>query len=1581
MFENARRLFWAGLVIWCLPAAPDATCGAEPMQFGFSRVDVTPQKALRLSGYGSRSKPSEGVEQRIWARSMAVRIDDGPVHILTAVDTIGFPGALTTKIARRLEKEQGIGRKQFVLCGTHSHATPHLSGGLTNIFTTPLTPKEKAATRHYTDWLTDRVVESVERALGDLNPGRMTYAVGEVGFASNRRVLAGGRWTRFGVNQAGPVDHALPVLKITGPGGQLRGVIFNYACHCTTLGGDFNRVSGDWAGYATEYFEETHPGAVALCTIGCGADANPEPRGNLSMAKAHGRAVALEVVRVIQSEMQAVNEAITSSFGYAGLPVDRPSLGELRKRLDHQTPQYRRHAESMLALHKRMGRLPETYPMPIQTWRFGDDLTMVFLGGEVVIDYAHRLRREIGDANLWVSAYANDVFAYVASERVRQEGGYEVDRSMIYYNQPGPWAEGTEEVVVERVREILSNPEGEGALPPDAALKTFRLAPGFEIEPVATEPLISDPVSIAFGPDGRLWVVEMGDYPRGVDGKGQPGGRIRVLEDADGDGRFDQGTIFLDGLSIPNGVTPWRNGILVSCAPDVFYAEDADADGRADRRTVLFTGFPEANPQHRINGFAYGLDNWVYLGSDTGGNIRSERTGDVVNMSGRDLRIRPDEGLLETVSGRTQYGRSRDDWGNWFGGSNSHPMYHFVISDRYLRRNPYVAAPNPRVELILPSPAPPVFPTSRTVDRFNDLFAANRFTSACSPIVFRDPALGPEIEGAAFVCEPVHNLVHRSLLEPEGVTFAAERHPDEQQSEFLSSTDTWFRPVRVATGPNGALWVVDMYRQVIEHPEWIPEDWQQRLDLRAGHDRGRIYRVYRSGERPGPLPNLAELSDAELVAQLESPNGWRRDTAQQLLVHRASAESVPQLLEMAEKSEFPLARLHALCTLDGMAKLPVSVVQQAVNDPDSRVQRRAIVLAEARIANHPEIGSALLALADHPDIRVRYQLALSLGEWNDPRAGKALGRLAIADLDNPWMQAAVLSSAVPHADEMLTLVAGKSAGSRAWSELMEQLVTTALGGDLEANLVRVLGAICEPDNDVAPWQIAALASFIDAIERHGLSLAKLHERDDRRLRPFLTMALKIVETARDTVSNPNAPLARQCAATRLLGRGNDRRDEDLTQLSGLLKPQTPPALQESAVTALAATRSPQVPALLLADWRSYSPSLQREVLNVLLSRREWTVALLDAIEAGRIPPIAMDAATRSRLLSHKNDAIRDRARRILSSIHDPARQQVVDRYEVALNLSANWIRGADIFNRRCATCHRFRARGQEIGPQLAALQDKSAASLLVAILDPNRAVEQKYRSYVAATVDGRLFDGLVIEESSTSVTLARPTGRRDVLLRNELEEFASTGKSFMPEGLEKDLTPQDAADVIAFLQSGTRLADSREPGSAESARKLLINAGDDGLARLLAVPARREFSSWLGPVTMPVCESNPQAAELRWESTPWTGGDSAKPAVFRLAVAMGKGGFGARFELRVNGKESVQFTPTTEDASWASENSRIQLRYLAVESADDHTSGLLEIELARDLAQTGQPLAFAVDPPESPNGGWFGLLPVEMLGK
>jgi putative heme-binding domain-containing protein len=971
--------------------------------------------------------------------------------------------------------------------------------------------------------------------------------------------------------------------------------------------------------------------------------------------------------------------------------------------------------------------------------------------------------------------------------------------------------------------------------------------------------------------------------------------------------------------------------------------------------------------------------------------ITSALTGKRVNVSGRDVRIEPDSGSIEPESGRTQYGLALNDWGDRFGSSNNNPIFQFVISDRYVRRNRFFPAPDSKLDLILPAPAPPVFPASRTVDRFNDLYDANRFTSACSPIFFRDTTLGEDMASSALVCEPVHNLVHRTLIKQEGITFRGQRHPDEKASEFFASTDVWARPVKIATGPDGALWVADMYRFVIEHPQWIPEEWQRRVNLRAGEDKGRIYRIYRTGHRPGALPRLADKSPAELVDLLESTNGTVRDMAQQLLVQAGGSAAVAALDRLAATSGSPVARIHALSTLSGLNALSADHVEAALGDADWRVQRFALVLAEPMLDRDQRFGGLLTQLVEHPEIALRYQLALTLGEWRTPQAGATLGRLALRDMHDRWMRTAVLSSASDHSEQILAavLVGRSSDVSTDWAQLVEHLISTAMGHQPDGAAARVLAAItAEQPGGIQAWQIGALSAFLEAAARRNVDLDADAFKTDEKFAASWTSARQIYDRARILAGDPEAMLADRQAAVRLLARNLGDSSADKRLLAGLLSPKSPPSLQAAALATLAGLRSEDVAGLMLEDWRSHSPDLRERILNVLLSRRDWTAALLDALETNRVAPVDLDASARSRLISYRAQDISARAQKLLASLVSADREQVLAAYEAAVHKKGNLLRGASAFDRRCATCHRFRGRGNEIGPNLAGLRDKSSRNLLISILDPNRAVERAYLEYAVATLDGRMYNGMIVNESSSSLSIAQPNGQTHVVLRADVENLSGTGKSFMPEGLERDIDVAELADLFAFLQSAPQPVGRTAAAAAEA---LLDQAGWIGLASVVSNGGHKTRSTWLGEIDIPHAGAG-SAQPLIWRSAPVPPEtDRRGTAVFRLPAIVGKvaagrekdhsadastNNAGGAFQIAVNGDKVLEFPAPAGDASYSSPDGRAVVRYLAMEEGADATSGVLEIELAGSLWKPGKDVEFSVRPVRDAGGCWFGLIPV-----
>lgn len=1419
-------LICRSLAVAALALAPSAPfAGAdEPAPVGVAKIDITPDYPVRLSGYGGRREEHEGVEQRIWAKALAIGPDqDGPAVLLT-VDNCGISAAMRAEVLSRLAQKTKLTNDRFAICSSHTHCAPMINGVLPNLFSTDIPPEHQRNIDRYTRELTDKLEQAALAALADRQPARLAWAVGKTDFAKNRRGIQS---TPTGV---GPVDHDVPVLRVASPDGKVRAVLVNYACHCTTL--SIDRIHGDWAGCAMEFIEQDFPGAIALTAIGCGADQNPDPRRTLELVSQHGRKLADEVKRLLAGPLTPVTGRPAFRTKLIELPFAAPrTRAEWEERAASPSANLAYHAKKNLARLDRGEALPTKLPYLVQGWAFGEELAMVFLPGEAVVDYSLRLKREFDWARLWVNGYANDVPCYIPSERVLREGGYEGELAMVYYDRPNKFAPGVEDLIVNAVHEVLPKtflaanrkPAAPPPMTPAESLAAIHLRSGFTVELAAAEPLVADPVAVDFGADGKLWVVEMHDYPTGLDGHWKPGGRIKFLTDTNHDGRMDTATLFLDGIPFPTGVTAWGNGALVCAAPDILHAEDTNGDGRADKVEKLFTGFVTDNYQARVNSLTLGLDNWVYGANGLrGGVILSEARNapSGVDISGRDFRMNPDTRAFEPAAGLTQQGRARDDWGNWFGCDNSHLLWHYPLPDHYARRNPHFTPPAARADATGGPDAHRVFPVSETQERFNRPDHVNRVTSGCGLGIYRDNLLGTNFTGDAFICEPVHNLVTRRQLVPRGVTFTSRRAPGEERSEFFASADNWSRPVQAVTGPDGALWIVDMYRFVIEHPRWIPPERLAELDARAGADKGRIYRVFPKGAKPRPVRDLTKLAGEPLVAAMNTPNGAVRDQVHRLLLHlhaqkpRGTGEAqardaeIRALQGLVQSADLPAARLQSLCALDGIGALTGPVLATALADGSPAVRLHAIRLAEpgavswrgGRWREQGGLESSLKMTGDG-DVRVRHQLALSLGEWSDPRAGEALARLAVRDMADEWVRAAILSSAKAHASTMLKAVFATPADAPGRGELTGQLIATAAATGGEAALGELLVSLAPVTGKAAePWQWVALASLQDALDQRKTRIEDYAKSKDGAVREAAARMQQLYLGANSVALDEKADLAAREAAIRLHGRGFNRAEADLPRLVELLARLAEARLQQAALDMLRRSRSEQAPALLFAAWTQFPPSLRQSVVELLAGRESWTKELLLAAERGAVSAGEIPIGRKDLLQRHRNDEIKALARRVLGPQTNADRAAVVARYQSALAPAGDRERGKAVFAQNCAQCHALDGQGFAVGPDLAPFRAKPAADWLVAVLNPNAVVEPRFLNYNVETKDGRSLSGLVTDETATGFTLVQGGGVKQPIRRDEIAEMRASTLSLMPEGLEQAITPREMADLIAYLR-------------------------------------------------------------------------------------------------------------------------------------------------------------------------------------
>ena len=961
-------------------------------------------------------------------------------------------------------------------------------------------------------------------------------------------------------------------------------------------------------------------------------------------------------------------------------------------------------------------------------------------------------------------------------------------------------------------------PEDLPRVPPTEAtnsLKAFQIKKGFHLELTASEPLVTSPIAISFDENGRMFVVEMRDYSEMREVHPHLG-RIRMLEDTNGDGLFDKATVYADDLPWPTGVICYDGGIFVAASPDILYFKDTNGDGVADTRKVVFSGFgagkgDKLNVQALLNSFNWGLDNRIH--GQTAGNGAMVVPGDKPNAKPIELRNRDfifDPRTLEIgpEAGGGQYGMCFDNRGRRFVCSNSHHIQEFMYEARYGERNPYYNLPPALLDIPVDGPAAEVYRISpeeawrviRTKWRVTGVVpgliegggrSSGYFTSATGITIFRGNGWPEGNLEDAFIADVGSNLVHRKKLRQDGVPLVAERPPDELKVEFLASPDLWFRPVDLANAPDGTLYLVDMCREVIEHPWSLPESIKKLVDLNSGRDRGRIYRIVPDGFKQPKLPQLGRASIKELVATLENPNGWHRDTAARLVYQRQDKAAITPLVELVEHSKVALGRMHALHALDGLGALEESEVLTAMNDADAVVRQHAVLLSEKLFPKgspSPKLAAKLEQLATDPDLLVRYQLAFTLGEIKGPAKIPPLAKIAKRDLASSWTQAAILSSLAEGAGELFAMLSTDKdvSASPPGQEFLRQLVFLVGAKNSHEEVARVVGFATHANEPALGF--AVLRALSDGLQRAGASLSGLGQE-----------AKPVLASANKTAVDDHAVEAARVQAIQLIGAsGYGASGETLLSLLDLKQPQ---AVQLAAMSSLNRFNDAQVGPELIRRWATMTPRLRSEALAVLIARPERAKALLDAIQSGVIRASALDTTQTKFLRNHREPDVRKLATKVLGAKPGGTRQQVVDVFMPALNLKGEPAHGKKIYEDRCLSCHRLGGEGHALGPDLVTVKTTGKEKILVNVLDPNREVRPEFVSYLVETKGDDSLIGLVVNETAGAVTLRQPYGKEDVLNRADIRRMQSQGQSLMPEGLEAGLNPQDLADLIEYIET------------------------------------------------------------------------------------------------------------------------------------------------------------------------------------
>ncbi|GAB3898097.1 c-type cytochrome [Larkinella knui] len=977
---------------------------------------------------------------------------------------------------------------------------------------------------------------------------------------------------------------------------------------------------------------------------------------------------------------------------------------------------------------------------------------------------------------------------------------------------------------------------------PEEALKTFELEPGFQIELVASEPLVADPVAMEIDEDGRVYVVEMHGYPLDKTGTG----KIKLLTDSDGDGRMDKSAVFAENLVLPTGIMRWKKGVLVTDAPNVYYLEDTDGDGKSDVRDTVLTGFALSNPQHNVNAPLLGLDNWIYLAhesavtaqvykeefGDRGSDVFFPKRPDGIrlpdNASGRSVRFRPDRYELEPVAGNTQFGHTFDAWGNRLLVSNANHAFHEVITTPYLKRNPDLLVSNVTQSISDHGNAAEVFPITKN-PQLQLLTDVGVITSACGITAYLGGAFPAQYDSITFVAEPVSNLVHFDKIHEKGATFTASRvHTGK---EFLASTDAWFRPVNFYTGPDGALYVIDYYRQIVEHPEWMAEDVIKSGALYNGTDQGRIYRITPKGTQPASWGKdlLGKATNPQLIEKLGDRNVWWRRNAQRLLLDRATPQDVAGLEAMAKNPSLPFGRLHALWTLEGLSKLRPELITTALKDPVPGIRTNAIKLAELHLETAPALVPALLAMQSDTDPKVRFQLLCTLGFVEKPEAASARQKLLFADIDDPWVQIAALSAPSSQKGDLLNAVLARFKPDQpAYGSLVERLSAMAGASQPTKTINQLLQKATAPvSEDRATWQASLIKGIGQGIKRRNSSLDSNFQAEQALLiRTFFdhpapsirSACLQVLQvTGLPEDARTNAALAKAVQTAGDAKQSEEKRSEaigflalhDATPQIPLLKkmiaPNEPLSVQVAALKTLSSIPDATVSDYVLQKWPVMTPDIREPAIATFFSgsdpvRQSRIKLLLDAVEKGTIDQNSIGWPRSVGLMANSNVESRNRARVLLTK-RDKQRDEVIKQYQTSLDLAASPEKGALVFQQNCALCHQIGSTGGiAFGPDLATIRNRRPASIMGDILNPNLSIADGYDLWTITLKNGETLQGLIPTETPTALTLRNQGGQETTIARQDIESLKAMNMSAMTAGLEKQINPQQMADLLAYIK-------------------------------------------------------------------------------------------------------------------------------------------------------------------------------------
>jgi hypothetical protein len=978
-------------------------------------------------------------------------------------------------------------------------------------------------------------------------------------------------------------------------------------------------------------------------------------------------------------------------------------------------------------------------------------------------------------------------------------------------------------------------------LSPEESMKHLVLLPGFQAKLFAAEPQVAKPICMQWDARGRLWIAETVDYPNQMQPIGQGHDRIKICEDTDGDGRADKFTIFADKLSIPTSFAFYKNGVIVVHSGLTEYLQDTNGDSKADVRTVLFAGWGTQDTHAGPSNLRYGFDNWIW-GTVGYSGFEGVVGGKRMRFGQGIYRFKPDGSAMEFVrsSNNNTWGLGISEDNITFGSTaNNNASMYMPIPNRYYEAVRGWSAS--RLETVADSQE--FFPIT---DKVRQVDWHGHYTAGAGGALYTARQFPKEYwNRVQFVAEPTGHLLGKFHLHPNGADFTACNGRN-----FLASDDEWTSPVAAEVGPDGALWVIDWYNYIVQHNP-VPIGFQKgkgnayETPMRD-KTHGRIYRIeYAGGSKPVKL-NLEKASSKELVQALKNDNLFWRLTAQRLLVERGDTSVVPDLCELVadqyvDEIGLNVSALHALWTLDGLHQFENSNerVNNALNTglrhPSSAVQRAAVMVAprDSNSLNrfqfsHREGDSA-------PQLLLAFLLALSECPADNQAASTIadLVRHGSAKWDR-WLRDAAICAAARNDDSFLAAIVdgGKydvAETNSAIPEIVRRVAAHYALGAPKDSVATLLSRINPQANNSAAsalleglstaWLTGETPALNDSDQKDLQKLMATLDRDNqarllllaqkwRRADLFPNGASALAESLISTLKDTSAEISKRSAAATKLVTLRDR-PETVQVILQQINELSPPDLSSELIDALSKSRDPQTGAALVQHLPKLTPAARRYEIAGLVRRSEWSMALLDSIEAGKLPPSELATEQWAELKNNPDSKIAKRAQALAGNrgAVTADRAAVVQKLLPAAGKTGDSHRGKEVFDANCAVCHAFNGTGGKVGPNLTGIGSREPKEILIDILDPNRSVEANYRSWSVSTGD-ETFAGRLESETQTTVEILDSTGQKHVIQRKDVKQMNTSGMSIMPNGFES-LPESDLSALLAYLATP---ATASQPG-------------------------------------------------------------------------------------------------------------------------------------------------------------------------